>query len=478
VASLRRFYDWAKLKGFIAKTPFELFDFDRPLLPRDQVRRREATTDEDPNQREITRLEALNQLADDLNRSTEAPCLLDSALKTLVKVMGLKTGWVFLWKGGEFQMPCAPGDADADFTLVAHCGLPPGFRADNYHYLRCSPECYCQELLREGGLVRAVNVFECTRLMDAAEANMDTEGLLFHATVPLIAEGKILGLIDVATENWEFLSASDLQFLTAAAGMIATAMERTRLYHEVEAQRTRLAQELEMARNVQASLIPKQMPAVAGFDIAAAWQAAFEVAGDFYDGFELANGKTAIVLGDVSGKGAPAALYMAMVRSLIRTESERYTSAADLLREVNRHLRTQGSSDMFVTVFFAVIDPDADRILYCNAGHDPPVLRRSCGEVSRFPYGGHLLGVLNDPDLSDESVDLQSGDTLVVFTDGLVDAINTDAHQYGVSRLLGHLHDCPSSAQDTVTHLMRGVTDFIGPTPQLDDITVLVIKRW
>jgi sigma-B regulation protein RsbU (phosphoserine phosphatase) len=155
----------------------------------------------------------------------------------------------------------------------------------------------------------------------AARCAGDTQGLLFHATVPLIVQDRPVGLINIATEQWEFLSSADLQFLSAAGSQVAIALERARLYDFAETRRIRLEQELEMARAVQKSLLPRQLPTIPGFTLVADWRPARLVAGDFYDVFSLPDGRWGLVIADVSGKGAPAALYMAMTLSLIRSEA-------------------------------------------------------------------------------------------------------------------------------------------------------------
>src|SRR2546425_928226 len=229
-------------------------------------------------------------------------------------------------------------DPRHDFAVAACCGLPPGLEQDNRRYLSQPPDCHCQRLLRNEQLVRAVNIVECTRLQNAFRHAGATEGLLFHATLPLIVQKRPVGLINIATEQWEFLSPADLEFLSAAGSQVAIALERARLYDLAETQRIRLEQELVMARAVQKSLLPTQTPRIPGFTLVADWRPAREVAGDFYDFFSLPDGRWGLVLADVSGKGAPAALYMAMTRSLIRSEASRHTNPSAVLTEGNRRL--------------------------------------------------------------------------------------------------------------------------------------------
>jgi two-component system NarL family sensor kinase len=246
---LRRFYAWAEEAALIDSNPFDDFNFDRPFLSRDQIRRRQDNLSTDPQEREIARLRALNRLAEQLNRSTDVQSALDVALQTLVEIMGLQTAWVFLWTASDLAQHLSPAPAPHDFILAAHCGLPPGLTQNDYYHLCQPPDCHCQYLLREKQLTRAVNVVECTRLQDSAEAEGDTRGLLFHATVPLAVQDESVGLINVATDEWQFLSAADLQLLSAVAGQVSVAIERARLFAQraelgAAEERNRLAREI------------------------------------------------------------------------------------------------------------------------------------------------------------------------------------------------------------------------------------------
>jgi len=249
VAALKQFYAWALSKGDLEVSPFDEFNFDRPFLSRDQIRRRHDVLGADPTQRELNRLRALNRLAEQLSRATDLRTALDVALQTLVETMGLHTAWAFVWEQSGLTPYLQHGADPHDFVLGAACALPPGLERDNCRHLREAPDCQCQWLLRDGLLKRAVNVVECTRLQTAARDAGDTKGLLFHATVPLITHGQPVGLINIAADEWQFFSGGDLQLLTAAGAQIAAAIERAGLFARstelgaVE-ERNRLAREI------------------------------------------------------------------------------------------------------------------------------------------------------------------------------------------------------------------------------------------
>jgi phosphoserine phosphatase RsbU/P len=475
IASLKRFYDWALTNHLIAKSPFDTFDFSRPLLTREQIKRREEARFANSADREIAHLRALNRLSEHLNRCADVRTLLAKVVETLVEAMGLKTAWAFLWTEAGASTATSANDPCHDFAVAAWCGLPPGLEQDNRRYLSQPPDCHCQRLLRNEQLVRAVNIVECTRLQNAFRHAGETEGLLFHATVPLIVQKRPVGLINIATEQWEFLSPADLQFLSAAGSQVAVALERAQLHALAETQRTRQEKELEMARVVQKSLLPTQLPNIIGFTLAADWRPAREVAGDFYDFFLLADGRWGMVLADVSGKGAPAALYMAMARSLIRSEANRHRNPSAVLTEVNRRLLVESCNEMFVTVFYAIVDPVQRSLIYASAGHDPPFLRRASGRVERLALGGLIMGVFEEVTFSDETLKLESGDTLVAHTDGLTDTVNHQDEAYGHTRLADTINSAPAAAQDMLAHILRDLMAFAGRAPQPDDITLVIL---
>ncbi len=460
IVSLKCFYDWALTNQLIAKSPFDTFDFSRPLLSREQIKRREEARFANPTDREIAHLRALNRLSEHLNRCADVRTLLARVVETLVEAMGLKTAWAFLrTEAGASTAASASGPLH-DFEVAACCGLPPGLEQDNRRYLCQPPDCHCQRLLRNEQLVRAVNIVECTRLQAAYRHAGETEGLLFHATVPLIVQKQPVGLINIATEQWEFLSPADLQFLSAAGSQVAIALERARLHDLAETQRTRQEKELAMARAVQKSLLPNQLPDIPGFTLAADWRPAREVAGDFYDFFPLPDGRWGIVLADVSGKGAPAAFH---------------SKPSAILTEVNRRLLAECCNEMFVTVFYAIVDPVLRSLTYASAGHDPPFLRRASGRVERLALGGLIIGVFEDLRFSDETLKLESGDTLVAHTDGLTDTVNHQDEAYGCTRLADAIHLAPGAAQDMLAHILKDLMAFAGAVPQPDDITLLIL---
>lgn len=493
VRSLQRFYAWLRQEGYIPEDPFAEFDFDRPFLSREQIRRRQDAFQGDPQEQEIARLQALNRLISRVNQAPDVQSALDAALQTLVEVLGLRTAWAFLHTEAGLLHSSSGAPPLHDYELAAEVGLPPGLERRKRYFLRRPPDCHCQALLRQGLLKRAVNIVECTRLQSSLEARGDNRGLLYHASVPITIAGRPVGVMNFATEEWQFLSAADLQLLSAAGEHISTALERAHLYDQNRMHRQRLEDELEMARTVQASLLPASLPNIAGFGLAAAWRSARLVSGDFYDVFPLPGGRWVLLVADVADKGAPAALYMTLTQSLVRALAPLHATAGRLLGEVNDMLcsRTQGGT--FVTLFCAVLDPVADVMEYALAGHPPPLLRRADGVVEPLNTGGMALGVLPGQEYETYEMQLRTGEALIAYSDGVTEAAGPDGDLFGRRRLEQALEQAPlpagaqqpagepvgnpGPAQALLDHLLRELTAFTDAAPQSDDVTVLVVWR-
>jgi serine phosphatase RsbU (regulator of sigma subunit) len=475
--ALESFYSWAKSSGRIASSPFEDYDFHQPYLSRDQIRRRRSALTKDGEDSQLAHLKGLNRLAEALNSASDVRTAFDLTLEVLAETIDLKTAWAFVTTESGL-LPLGPAEeAPHGFVLAAWRGLPPGLQGDNRAFLSRPPACHCQTLLHADQLLRAVNIVECSRLQDSADHAGDNQGLRFHASTPILAGDGLLGIINVATEEWQFLSAEDLSFLSAAGAQVAVTLERARLFDEVETQRDRMRTELQMARSIQASLLPKGPPKITGCEVAAEWRSAEHVAGDFYDWFRLPDGRWALIMGDVTDKGAPAALYMSMVRSLIRTMALLATDPADLLCRVNTELARHASTGMFVTVFCAFLDSDANALHYANAGHNPPVLARSNGSLERLTPTGPLLGVMDTVELSSRRVSLQTHDVLMVYTDGLTDALSAQGRTFDLDTSLSKLPITSTDASGLLRRLMTDLDDFTAGAPQRDDITVWVLCR-
>jgi phosphoserine phosphatase RsbU/P len=296
---------------------------------------------------------------------------------------------------------------------------------------------------------------------------------------PLNARGQMVGMMVVALsdQNGRSLSPRRLNILNGIAHQAATAVVNNHLYREA-AERQRLEQELNVAREIQASLIPHQAPDIPGCSVAAYWQAARQVSGDFYDFLPLPDGRWGIVVADVADKGVPAALFMALSRTILRTVAFNGGDPARVLMRVNELIGNDAQSDLFVTIFYAIWQPATGQLVYANGGHNPPLLLNRNGKHHELRGKGMALGVLPQITIEQMAVSLQTDDTVIFYTDGVTEAINEDYDEFGLERMLMAATSAKKgSAYDVVQSITQGITHHAGDTPQFDDITLVVLKR-
>jgi serine phosphatase RsbU (regulator of sigma subunit) len=243
-------------------------------------------------------------------------------------------------------------------------------------------------------------------------------------------------------------------------------------------ERERYQRELEIAHDIQQSFLPQAFPQVPGFDIAGHNIPARHVGGDFYDFIPLRNGRWGLLVADVSDKGVPAALFMALSRSLVRAYSLEYDSVPAALGAFNTFVTAENPSNMFVTLFYATLEPEARRLSYINAGHNPPILVHGQEhQVVLLRAHGIALGIWPDVDLEEHPVELEPGDVVVLYTDGITEAFNAGHEMYGLERLIEVVQDnSASSSQELLKAIESAVAAYTGDAPQSDDITLLVLR--
>jgi serine phosphatase RsbU (regulator of sigma subunit) len=236
--------------------------------------------------------------------------------------------------------------------------------------------------------------------------------------------------------------------------------------------------ELAVAGRIQAGLLPEALPAIPGWEVAATLEPARETSGDFYDFVPLPGGCLGIVVADVADKGAGAALYMALTRTLLRSSATLYPQEPGrVLATVNERILAETHTDMFVTVFYGVLDPETGALVYANGGHNPGYLFRS-GDVQLLAGTGMALGVVPDAAWHQEAAHLDAGETLLLYTDGAIDARALDGQPFGLERLLAtaqaHLSGSPAEMQAAILDEIHG---FVGDAPRFDDLTLLLVAR-
>ena len=275
-------------------------------------------------------------------------------------------------------------------------------------------------------------------------------------------------------EKGQLMSAAARHALEAVAGEAASAIESARLYREAT-EKARIERELLLAAEIQRALLPEAMQSGPYFDVAAASIPCRSIGGDFFDYFNLADGRFGFTLGDVAGKGPAAALLTAMIQGAFAAQVASTDSPAELMAHINRTLIRRAIQSRFVTVMYGALGADG-RLTYSNAGHNPPILVGRNG-VRRFETGGLILGLFPHATYEEETVQLEDGDTLVVFSDGVTDALNEAGDEFGEERLLQCVGEHLGCATDVLLdRILATVKNFAASATQNDDVTALVLR--
>jgi serine phosphatase RsbU (regulator of sigma subunit) len=250
-------------------------------------------------------------------------------------------------------------------------------------------------------------------------------------------------------------------------------------YDQLSLMRQSIEREMRIAREIQQSLLPKTLPELPGYEVAAYYQPAREVGGDFYDFFELGDGRLGFVVGDATGKGVPAALVMASARSMLRAVAQNAESPGDVLRMTNDPLVSDIPPNMFVTCFYAILDPEKGTLSYANAGHDLPYLRRN-GDAEELRVRGMPLGLMPGMGYEEKEIVLQRGESVLFYSDGLVEAHNPKGEMFGFPRLRALFDKYADEEERSLEDfLMEELYSFVGEGwEQEDDITLLTLRRF
>lgn len=300
--------------------------------------------------------------------------------------------------------------------------------------------------------------------------------------LPLLGKRDVLGFITLGgKKSEEPYSASDAKLLQSVATQTGLALENSRLTATIAqeiARRERMSREIEIARDVQSKLFPQKMPTIDGVDCAGACRPAQGVGGDYYDFLALPGGRLGVALGDVAGKGIPAALLMASLQASLR--GQRLSGPADLahmMTNMNLLIFESSPDNRYATFFYGELDPAARRLDYVNAGHNAPMIFRASGAIERLRATGPVIGLVDGGRYAQASTTLAPGDLLVVYSDGISEAMNPDDEEWGEERLsasVGERRDGPAGA--LIEHLFARADAFASGATQHDDMTLVVVR--
>lgn len=307
----------------------------------------------------------------------------------------------------------------------------------------------------------------------------DVDALL----APLRHAGKDLGVLVVARRHEDGgFSSNDFAVFRSAAEQSSFAIGNARIHREAHEKRA-MENELQNAREVQSILLPQSDPFVCGFRISGTNLPARIISGDYYDYIDLGDSKFGIAIADVSGKGVPAGLLMAMCRSALRSVAPGRTSPSEVLAAVNRQLFPDIREDMFISMAYGILDESTGRLVISRAGHDPALLfRKDSGKVELLRSPGLALGVdagtVFERVTKDHEVDLFPGDCVLLYTDGVREAVDSDEEEFGMERMSETFRlAAPLGAESILTRMQEELRQFTGEGPQMDDITLVAIEK-
>ncbi len=417
----------------------------------------------------IAELKAVYQVSSALSGIGDLESILQCALRLVIEVMDVKAGSIRLFN-----------PATDELILRSRVNLSEKYFAKGAIFAHES-ELDTRSLAGEVVYVEDLALDERIRFPDLVE----NEGLRSFLSTGLIFRGKPVGVMRLYTGQVRRFSEFDRNLFRAAAQQAATAIANARLIEEQRNARD-VKRQVDLAGNVQRRMLPQRMPSVTGLDIAARCIPSLALGGDFYDFIDVGR-NVGISLGDVVGKGVPAALLMASVRASLRAHATDIYDINEIMARTNRDLVDDTQEHEFATVWYGVIDVASMRLTYTNAGHDPPFvfrpsLRHQPAEAFRdLRAGGPVLGIDRTATYEKGLFDLMPGDVLVVYSDGLTDAQTFDRQRYTRERLCRAVADSFDLAEEVtaslvLNHILWDVRRYVGLNPQYDDITLVVAR--
>jgi sigma-B regulation protein RsbU (phosphoserine phosphatase) len=441
---------------------------------------------------------ALLQVAQAVVSSNDLDVTLGSIVRITPILVGVKRTAIYLWN-----------ESQRTFQLSQAYGLPRTisegpFSASEFPLLEAAMlEEAPLACALDGGQANSEQAPEAWPLLEAPDSNemqeyIKNEPCLLLA-FPLWVKGKALGVMLVEEPTPEGKSSSGsanrrlrekrMEIITGISQQAALAIQNDQLQQEM-VERERMERELQLARDIQRTFLPQQLPDLPGWEMKMLWRPAREVGGDFYDFFELPGKRLGLVIADVADKGMPAALFMTLVRTLLRATIQQTASPAEALGRVNDALVPDAPAGMFVTLAYAVLSLESGELQIANAGHNPPlVLRRRGCRLERLVRSGMALGVQAGNHIRNVEIALEAGDFLVMYTDGVTEAFSEEGDLYGEERLQETIETtalCVTgvggaqglSAQEMLESIDRSVAAFMGDSMPSDDLTLLVLKRF
>ncbi|MCF7805975.1 MAG: SpoIIE family protein phosphatase [Candidatus Marinimicrobia bacterium] len=327
----------------------------------------------------------------------------------------------------------------------------------------------------QGGSVVQVSDVSVDERVQYLEEALE-EGIKSMLALPMLQDGKVIGAISIFMSEPHEFDREEIRTFKILANQAAAAISIARLHRDLMSLEA-IEHELKIAADIQNRFMPSTVPDIEGMSLAGWNRACQEVGGDFYDYIELPEDNIGIALGDVSGKGIPAALLMAAVRTSLRVQAENVYSMSEVIRRVNKALIKDTNLEEFTTLFYAVLDTSNWMMTYINAGHNPPLLFRN-GDLIRLRTGGVPVGLFTDAVYKQETIEILPGDMLVVYSDGFSEAPDANWDEFGEHRIIDVIRqNCDLHPADIINKLEEAVTDYLSTEVNYsDDRTVVILK--
>jgi phosphoserine phosphatase RsbU/P len=407
--------------------------------------------------REALEKDLLYQIGKKLSGSLEVNEVMSEIMDTLKQVVQYDAGGVFL-------IDPAVNEIHSLYTL----GYDP--RYDSQLKLKIG-QGLIGHVASTGEPVIVPDVSRDSRYIDS---NPPTQS---EIVVPIKVDNRIIGVINLESECKDTYSQRSLALISAFASQAAISLERARL-HERSLAGKKLQEQLNIAREIQRSFLPAKAPQIVGYDIAGSNISSGQVGGDYYDFIRIVDSHFGIAIGDVSGKGIPAALIMASFRASLIAEIRNNYSIRTICHKVNSLLFESLEPGNYVTAVYGVLDSRNHIFTFSNCGHNQPILLRANGQVEFLKEGGPILGVAADSIYEERALVIGSGDVMVLYTDGVTEVFDEQGQEFGVDRLIEVIRSNRDRTAQQMADLIYGeCTGFASPTHIFDDLTMVIIKR-
>ncbi len=419
------------------------------------------TTENRQLQLAVNELRVLNEIATTISSTQPVEQIIDQVVHQCIKHLGVEEGAVSLLEhnssNDEFHTMIRRQDSSID-------QVP--YKLDNH---------LTGWMIKNKSTLLSNNICEDERFNFLNNISYPFHSLL---CVPLMIKGTLIGYLAVFNKKDKTpFSSEDRRLLSIIGSQSAQVIENARLYEE-EKDLISLKEEMRMAQEIQLNLLPDHLPQISGFQLAATNIPAKSVGGDYYDFLSLSNNRVGFCIGDITGKGMPAAMLMANLQATFRSQGLIYEDCARCLHGTNNMLYRSTEATKFATFFYGILDTSNSSICFANGGHDAPLLFRTGNSPQELKATGLLLGVMVETTYSEEQIMLEPNDILVLYTDGITEAMNPKGELFGTNRLIETIDlNQKKSAQQLLDIVLQDIRNHADGAAQSDDITMMIIKK-